>query len=86
MTKGVSLTTLAIISHGFFPLPPFALAQNSPQALLEVFRYQDSQSALNEQKLFRPSPQERESVSNLIDMKPARWKMKNRGKLRGLVS
>jgi hypothetical protein len=86
MTKGVSLTTLAIISHGVVLLPPFALAHKSPQELLEVFRYQNSQSALYDQKLVRPSPQERESVSKFIDMKPARWKMKNRGKLRGLVS
>lgn len=70
MINSVALITLAIIIHGAFLFPTFAFAQKSPQELLEVFRYQDSKSAMNEQTLFRPSPQEREFVSKLIDMKP----------------
>jgi len=70
MTKGVSLTTLAIIIHGALLFPSFAIAQKSVQEVLEMSRYLDSQSALNEQKLFRPSPEEREAINKLIDMKP----------------
>jgi hypothetical protein len=70
MTKGVSLATLAVIIHGAFLFLPFAVAQNSTQELMEMLVYQDSQSTLNEQKFFRPSPQEREAINKLIDMKP----------------
>jgi hypothetical protein len=52
MTNGVILTTLAVIIHGAFLFPSFAVAQKSTQDLMEMLRYQDSQSALNEQKFF----------------------------------
>ena len=70
MTKGLSLTTFAVIIHGSFLFPTFAVAQKPTQDLMEMLRYQDSKSALNEQKMFRPSPQEREAINKLIDMKP----------------
>jgi len=70
MTKALSFATLAIIIHGALLFPSFAVAQKSSQDLMELFRIQQTQSALDEQKLFRPSPQEREAISKLIDMKP----------------
>ena len=70
MRKGVSITTLAIIIHSTLLFPSFTFAQKSSEDLLEVLRYQQTQSALDEQKLFRPSPQEREAISKLIDLKP----------------
>ena len=70
MTKGASLTTLAIIIHGALLLPSFTFAQKSSQDLMEFYRFQQTQSAQDEQKFFRPSPQEREAVSKLIEMKP----------------
>jgi len=70
MTKGVSLTTLVVIIHNVFLLPPFAVSQKSTQDLVEMPRYQVAQSALNDQKLFRPTPQEREAINKLLDMKP----------------
>src|SRR5207249_700661 len=70
VTKGVSLATFAVIIHCALLFPSFVFAQKSSQDLLEILRYQQTQSALDEQRVFRPSPQEREGVSKLIGMKP----------------
>ena len=70
MTKALSCATLAIIIHAALLFPSFAVAQKPSQDLLELFRTQQTQSALDEQKLFRPSPQEREAINKLIEMKP----------------
>ena len=70
MRTSAALTSLAVIIHGAFLLPSFAFAGNPSQDLLEMMRYQQSQEVQNDQRLFRPSPQEREAVSKLIDMKP----------------
>src|ERR1700692_3742064 len=69
MTKGVSVATLAVIIHSAFLFPPFAVAQKSTQDLMEMLLHQESQSALNDQKFFRPSPQEREAINKLINMR-----------------
>ena len=70
MKTGVELTTLAIIIHCTVLLPSFTFAGNETQDLLDMMRYLETRSAIDEQKLFRPTPQEREAVSKLLDMKP----------------
>ena len=70
MRTSAALTSLAVIIQGAVLLPSFAPAGNPSQDLLEVMQYQQSQEVQNDQRLFRPSPQEREAVNNLIDMKP----------------
>ena len=68
--SGVALPTWVIIIHCTLLLPSFACAGNESQDLLDTMRYLETKSAMDEQKLFRPTPQEREAVSKLIDMKP----------------
>ena len=70
MKTGIALPTLAIIFHCTLLLPSFAFAGNEFQGLIDSLRYQETKSAMDEQKLFRPTPQERDAVSKLIDIKP----------------
>ena len=69
MTRS-ALLTLAITFHGTLLLQPFVFAQDPSTQLMEIMRYQASQSVIQDQTLFRPSPQERETVGKLLDMKP----------------
>ncbi|HKC96126.1 MAG TPA: hypothetical protein VKB81_19105 [Nitrospira sp.] len=69
MMTRAHLASLAIIISGFSHLPCSSFADDSA-ILLEMMRQQQARSAADEVRLFRPSPQEREAVGKLIEMKP----------------
>src|SRR5262245_49561303 len=65
-----ALLTLAIAAAGALLLRPFVFAEDSTTQFLQMMGHLQTQSAIQEQRLYRPSPQEREALGKLINMKP----------------
>jgi hypothetical protein len=69
ITRSV-LLTLAIAATCALLLRSIVFAQDASTQLMEMMRQLQTQSAIEDEKVYRPSPQEREAVGKLIDMKP----------------